>query len=78
MSCTSVAGGATLDVAGSYLFTGGADTFTIVGTVSGPGVVDMLDGDDALTLFDGADLDGLTSSLSGGRRQRYGDGRHHR
>ena len=61
----TVSSGATLNVAGSFRFTPGQDTFTVAGTVTGLGSIDMLDGDDDLTLLDGADLRGLTS-LEGG------------
>jgi fibronectin-binding autotransporter adhesin len=62
----TVASGAALNVDGGVLFTPGADTFVAAGNVSGLGTIDMLDGDDTLTLKDGADLSGLATPISGG------------
>ena len=62
----SVEQGATLNADGDFLFTAGGDTFTVAGIVTGLGSIDMLDGDDQLTLLDGADLSGLATSLDGG------------
>jgi fibronectin-binding autotransporter adhesin len=62
----TVARGASLNVDGAVLFTPGADTFVVAGNVSGLGTIDMLDGDDTLTLQDGAQLSGLSSAISGG------------
>ncbi|WP_186442606.1 autotransporter-associated beta strand repeat-containing protein, partial [Lysobacter antibioticus] len=63
---TTVAGGAVLDVDGSYAGTGGSDSFTVAGTVTGVGTVDLLDGDDTFTIQDGADLSGLNNAIDGG------------
>src|SRR5690606_33075801 len=63
---TTVDAGATLRVDGSLLFTAGADTFTVAGAVAGGGTIDLLDGDDHLTLLDGADLSGFPAFLNGG------------
>jgi len=63
---TTVDSGATLNVDGALGFTAGADTFTVAGTVTGGGIIDMLDGDDQLTLLDGADLSGLSTAIDGG------------
>ena len=65
-STATVSEGATLNVGGEFLFTAGGDTFTVAGNVSGMGAIDMLDGDDQLTLRDGADLSGLATALDGG------------
>jgi fibronectin-binding autotransporter adhesin len=62
----SVSSGATLNVDGALAFTAGADDFTVGGAVTGAGTIDMLDGDDQLTILDGADLSGLATSLDGG------------
>ncbi|MBM0106341.1 autotransporter outer membrane beta-barrel domain-containing protein [Steroidobacter sp. S1-65] len=62
----TVAAGATLNVDGDFGFTLGGDTFTVAGNVAGRGSIDMLDGDDQLTLLDGADLSGLATALEGG------------
>jgi fibronectin-binding autotransporter adhesin len=62
----TVASGASLVVDGSVQFTPGADSFLVAGNVSGLGTIDMLDGDDTLTLRDGADLSGLAAPISGG------------
>lgn len=62
----NVSAGSTLNVDGALTFTAGADDFTVGGTVSGAGTIDMLDGDDQLTILDGADLGGLGTSLEGG------------
>ena len=68
--------GATLNVDGALQFTAGTDDFTIAGNVAGSGTIDMLDGDDQLTLLDGADLSGLATSLDGGAGDRHTDRRH--
>ncbi|UJB19606.1 MULTISPECIES: autotransporter-associated beta strand repeat-containing protein [Lysobacter] len=60
---TRVAGGATLNVDGSYNGGSNADTFTVSGTVGGSGSIDLGDGDDTLTLNDGAIL---ANAISGG------------
>ena len=62
----SVSAGATLNVDGAFDFTAGGDTFTVAGTITGATSINMLDGDDRLTLSDGADLSGLASPLDGG------------
>ena len=62
----TVAGGAHLVVDGSFSFTPGADTFTVAGEVRGLSTIDMLDGDDTLTIQDGADLSGLAGPVDGG------------
>src|SRR5690606_481791 len=53
----TVSAGATLNVDGAFLFTTGADEFTVAGTVTGGGVIDMRDGDDVLIIQDGATID---------------------
>ncbi|EPJ86104.1 autotransporter-associated beta strand repeat-containing protein [Pseudomonas sp. CFII68] len=63
---TLVASGATLNVDGSYGCGTGNDTMTVGGAVTGSGTIDLCDGDDTLTLNDGADLSGLANALSGG------------
>jgi fibronectin-binding autotransporter adhesin len=66
VNSATVASGATLNVDGGLGFTAGADTFTVAGAVTGTGAVDLLDGDDVLTLNDGANLSGLANPLDGG------------
>ena len=51
---TTIAAGATLNVDGNYLGSGGADTLSVAGTISGAGTIDLGDGDDVLALSDGA------------------------
>ena len=65
-NAATVSAGATLNVDGDFLFTASGDTFAVAGAVTGAGSIHMLDGDDQLTLRDGADLSGLGSSLDGG------------
>ena len=48
--------GATLNVDGAYAGSAGDDTFTVAGIVSGTGNIDLGDGNDVLTLQDGAVL----------------------
>ena len=62
----TVASGARLIVDGAFTFTPGADTFTVAGEVRGLSTIDMLDGDDTLTIQDGANLSGLSAPLDGG------------
>ncbi|MCL1633627.1 autotransporter-associated beta strand repeat-containing protein [Luteimonas sp. SX5] len=62
----TVASGATLNIAGAFGFTNGADNFTVAGTVTGASAIDMLDGDDTFTIQDGADLSGLAGPVDGG------------
>ena len=57
MTDTTVADGATLIVAGAYAGTAGDDAFTISGTIDGSGAIDLLDGDDVLTLNAGSTID---------------------
>jgi fibronectin-binding autotransporter adhesin len=66
VSSATVANGATMNVHGGFGFTAGGDTFTVAGAVAGAGAIDMLDGDDQLTLQDGADLGDLTNAIDGG------------
>ena len=63
---TTVAGGATLNVDGSYDGSAGDDTMTVSGNVSGSGSIGFGDGNDTLVLRDGADLGGFTGQLAGG------------
>ncbi|ALN65983.1 outer membrane autotransporter barrel domain protein [Lysobacter antibioticus] len=63
---TTVAGGAALNLDGSYSGTAGNDSFTVAGTVAGTGVLNLLDGDDTFTIQDGADLSGLSNAVDGG------------
>ncbi|WP_206858418.1 autotransporter-associated beta strand repeat-containing protein [Lysobacter changpingensis] len=60
-----VGSGATLDIDGNFDFTNDADTFTVAGAVTGT-TLDLLGGDDTLTLQDGADLSGLANPIDGG------------
>src|SRR5690606_16452279 len=53
---TEVDAGATLAVDGTYLGTAGADTFTLSGTLQGGGTIDLLGGDDVLTINTGATI----------------------
>ena len=62
----NVSADATLNVDGAFNFTAGADTLAVAGAITGSGTVNMLDGDDQLTILDGADLSGLATSLDGG------------
>ncbi len=66
VGAATVASGVTVNLAGSFSFTTGIDTFDVSGTLTGAGAFDLLDGDDTLTLRDGADLSGLTSAIDGG------------
>src|SRR5690606_25873805 len=66
VNTVTVAADTTLVVDGSLSFTMGADAFTVGGEVSGLGTIDLLDGDDHLTLLDGADLSGFAAVLDGG------------
>lgn len=63
---TVVASGATLNVDGLYTGSTGSDTLTVAGTVTGTGTIDLSDGDDTLTLQDGADVSGLVNQVNGG------------
>src|SRR5690606_33635599 len=49
---TTVGGGATLNVDGSYGCSDGDDSMSVSGTVPGSGTIDLCDGDDTLTLGD--------------------------
>lgn len=51
---TRVLNGATMNVDGNYTASAGADAFMVAGTVSGSGLIDLGEGDDVLTLKDGA------------------------
>jgi fibronectin-binding autotransporter adhesin len=62
----TVDAGTSLNVDGAVLFTPGADSFTVAGNVGGVGTIDMLGGDDTLTLRDGANLAGLAMPVNGG------------
>jgi fibronectin-binding autotransporter adhesin len=66
VQAATVASGANLVVDGGMQFTPGADSFLVAGNVSGLGTIDMLDGNDTLTLQDGADLSGLAHAIDGG------------
>ncbi|MGJ7901783.1 autotransporter-associated beta strand repeat-containing protein [Lysobacter sp. 1R34A] len=66
VNTATVAAGASLIVDGTFGFTAGADSFTVAGHISGSSVIDMLDGDDHLTLQDGADMSGLATPIDGG------------
>ena len=52
-----------MNVDGTYAGSAGNDTFTVAGTVSGGGSIDLGDGNDTLTLQDGA---ALNAAVSGG------------
>ncbi|MGN7920342.1 hypothetical protein, partial [Lysobacter sp. 22409] len=56
---TTVAGGASLNVDGTYTGSAGADTMNVSGTVAGSGTIDLAAGDDTLTLNDGALLNNV-------------------
>ncbi|WP_408953732.1 autotransporter-associated beta strand repeat-containing protein [Lysobacter sp. Hz 25] len=56
---TTVAGGAILNVDGTYTGSAGADTMNVSGTVAGSGTIDLAAGDDTLTLNDGALLNNV-------------------
>ncbi|WP_244755950.1 autotransporter-associated beta strand repeat-containing protein [Pseudoxanthomonas helianthi] len=68
---TTVANGATLRVDGSVNGSTGNDTMDLSGALTGSGAIAFGDGDDVLTLHDGADLSGFTGTLDGGA---HGDG----
>jgi fibronectin-binding autotransporter adhesin len=55
-----------LNVDGSYAGSSGNDSLTIAGTVTGNGSFAFDDGDDTLTLNDGADLSAFNGTLDGG------------
>ncbi|MFJ7311483.1 autotransporter-associated beta strand repeat-containing protein [Pseudomonas sp. NPDC098747] len=63
---TTIDAGARLNVDGVFHGSGGDDRMTVAGALSGNGSLDLEDGDDVLTLNDGADLSGLSSALDGG------------
>ncbi|KAF1707528.1 hypothetical protein CSC71_12975 [Pseudoxanthomonas sangjuensis] len=63
---TMTLAGTTLQLDGAYAGTAGNDTFTVAGTVTGGGTLDLGDGDDTFTIQDGADLSGLATPVSGG------------
>lgn len=63
---TTVANGATLNVDGGYNGSAGDDTMTVAGALAGSGTIAFGDGDDVLTLRDGADLGGFAGILDGG------------
>ncbi len=63
---TTIAAGATLNVAGSFGCGSGADSITVAGNVSGAGTIDQCGGDDTLTLTDTADLSGFAGAIDGG------------
>lgn len=66
VTLTTVASGATLNVDGHYGGSSGNDTVTVAGAISGSGDIALGDGDDRVTLNEGANLSGLTGSLDGG------------
>jgi fibronectin-binding autotransporter adhesin len=70
---TVVDAGATFTVDGVYTGTVDNDTFEVSGTVNGSGTIDLLDGDDVLTLNDGGDISGLVNPLDGGANTPLGD-----
>ncbi|WP_051885422.1 autotransporter-associated beta strand repeat-containing protein [Lysobacter antibioticus] len=61
---TTVAGGASLNVDGTYTGSAGADTMNVSGTVAGSGTIDLAAGDDTLTLNDGALLNNVIESTA--------------
>jgi len=63
---TTVASGATLHVDGSFSGSAGNDSMTVAGALSGTGTIALGDGDDVLTLRDGADLSSFSGVLDGG------------
>ena len=70
---TVVDAGATMTVDGTYTGTTGDDTFTVSGTVDGAGTIDLLAGDDVLTIDDTGVIDGLANPLDGGTHTPGGD-----
>ncbi|WP_230979579.1 autotransporter outer membrane beta-barrel domain-containing protein [Steroidobacter gossypii] len=70
---TVVDAGATMTVDGTYTGTIDDDTFTVSGTVNGIGTIDLLAGDDVLTINDGGDISGLTHPIDGGAHTPAGD-----
>ena len=69
---TQISGGATLNVDGSYAGSAGNDTFTVAGTVSGGGSITLGDGDDVLTLQDGAVLNTVIDAGGAGQQRHCG------
>jgi fibronectin-binding autotransporter adhesin len=65
--------GATLNVDGRWTGSAQSDHMDVSGTLSGSGTIDLADGDDILTLHDGADLSGLSNPLDGGAHTPVGD-----
>lgn len=65
--------GATLNVDGSWTGSAQSDHMDVSGTLNGSGTIDLAEGDDTLTLHDGADLSGLTNPLDGGAHTPVGD-----
>jgi fibronectin-binding autotransporter adhesin len=63
---TRIDAGAMLRIDGHFGGTMGDDTLSIAGAVAGVGGIDLGDGDDTLTLQDGADLSGLATAVDGG------------
>ncbi len=63
---TTVASGATLNVDGDFTGSAGNDTMTVAGAINGSGTIFFDNGDDVLTLNDGADLSGFSGTLDGG------------
>ena len=63
---TRILSGATLSLTGDYSGTAGDDSFTVAGTVTGAGTLTLGDGNDTLTIQDGANLSGLLTPLDGG------------
>ncbi|MGN7919686.1 autotransporter-associated beta strand repeat-containing protein, partial [Lysobacter sp. 22409] len=66
VATSTVANGATLNVDGNFAGTAGGDTMTVSGAIAGSGAIAFDDGDDTLTLNDGADLSGFGGVLDGG------------
>jgi fibronectin-binding autotransporter adhesin len=58
---TTIAAGATLSVEGAYGCNDGDDALDVVGTLAGPGTIDLCAGDDTLLLHDDTQLDGIVA-----------------
>ncbi len=54
VNVATVLGGATLNADGAFGFTTGADTLTVIGTISGASAIDLGAGDDTFTFQEGA------------------------
>ncbi len=66
VNAATVAAGATLNLAGGFLFTPGADSFDVAGSLSGAGNIDMLADDDIMVVHAGSNISGFSGMVDGG------------